>query len=105
MTDEMGTVAHHLNDVVGVTQEVLALGGGALAIAPPIEHQQAEALVGQRSLGLPLLGASSQRAVGEHYGRVSAPRVDEEVAHGVPLSPPSPPVCTTICAAASSGAW
>jgi hypothetical protein len=46
VADEMGTVAHQLGDVVAVTQEVLALGGGTLAIAPPIDDEQAKAFVG-----------------------------------------------------------
>jgi hypothetical protein len=60
MADEMGTLAHQLGDVVGVNQEVLAVGDRTLPVAATVEHQQAKALVGQRSLRLPLLGAGSQ---------------------------------------------
>ena len=56
----MGAVAHQLGDVVGISQEVLALGGGALPVAASVEHEQAEALVGERPLGLPLLGADRE---------------------------------------------
>lgn len=54
---------------------------GSAPITTPVEHQQPEALIGERSLGLPLLDASNQRAVYEHHGRAGASRVYEEVAH------------------------
>src|SRR4029453_5305712 len=84
MTDEMGAVAHQLGDVVGVTQEVVAVGSGTLAIAPPVEHHEAKALVGERPLGFPFFGTRCERAVHEHHGRAGAPRLDEEVAHRGP---------------------
>jgi hypothetical protein len=76
---EMGTVAHQLGDVLGITQEVFAVGGRAAVVAPPIGHEEAEAFVGEGSLGLPLVAAGRQRAVDEHDGRAGAPRLGGEV--------------------------
>ena len=82
VADEVGAVAHQLGDVVGVGEEVLADGGRALPVAAPVRHEEAEALVGQRPLGLPLLGAGGQRAVHEHDGRAVAPGLDVEASFG-----------------------
>ena len=60
MADEMGTVAHQLGDVVGVDQEVLAVGDRAPPVAAPVEDEQTKALVGQWSLGLPFLDSGGQ---------------------------------------------
>ena len=81
VTHQVGAVAHKVNDVVGITQEVLALGGWASPITTPVRHQQTKALIGERSLRLPLLGSCRQRAVHQHHGRTRAPRVYEDVAH------------------------
>jgi hypothetical protein len=81
MTDEVSTVTHDLGDVLGVTQEVLALHHWAPSVATPVEHEQAKTLIGERSLGLPLLRARGQRAVHEHNRCAGAPYVNEEVAH------------------------
>jgi hypothetical protein len=81
MTHEVGAIAHEVSDVVGITQEVLALDGRTSPITTPVKHQQTKALIGERSLRQPLLGSCSQRAVHQHHGRARAPRVYEEVAH------------------------
>jgi hypothetical protein len=80
MADEVSAVTHELGDLLGVAQEILALRDGALAVAAPVEHEQANTVIGERSLGHPLLGARRERAVYEHDWRAGAPRVDEQVA-------------------------
>ena len=69
---------------------VIAVGGGTLAIAAPVEHQEAKALVGERPLGIPFFGARCERAVDEHHGSAGAPRLDEEVTHREPSLPGAP---------------
>jgi hypothetical protein len=70
----MGTIAHQLDDVVGVAEKVLAVGErGAVAVAPAVGNYKAEAFLGQRSLLDPFLGADGERAVHEHDSRPLAP--------------------------------
>ena len=57
----MSAIAHEVDDVLGVTQEVLALRPGAAPVAAAVGHKQPEALVGERPLGLPLLHAARRR--------------------------------------------
>ena len=52
MTHEVGTIAHEVGDVVGITQEVLAFGRRASPIATPVRHQQAKALL-RRAVAVP----------------------------------------------------
>ena len=79
MADEVGAVAHQVGDVLGVAHEVLADGGRAAPVAAPVEHEQAEALLGERPLGLPLLGAGGQGAVHEHDRLTRSPRLGVDV--------------------------
>jgi hypothetical protein len=60
MTHEMGTIAHETDDVVGITEEVLALGCWAFPVATPVRNYEAKSFIGDRSLGLPLLGSCRQ---------------------------------------------
>ena len=80
MPDQMGAVAHQLDDVVGVDEEVLAGRERRLAVAAPVEHHEAKPLVGERALGLPLLGAGRQRAVHQHDPVPGAPLLDMQAA-------------------------
>src|SRR5262245_34043180 len=81
----MGTVAHEVCDVLAITKEVLAVGYWASPIAPSVEHQQLEALVGERSLRLPLVDSGSQRAVHQYRATSDAPYFHKELAHSVTL--------------------
>src|SRR5262245_52969592 len=81
MTHEMRAIVHELDDFVGIAQEILAVRDGAFSIATPVRHHETKALVGERSLRLPLIGARRQRAVHEHHRRPGAPAVYEEVTH------------------------
>ena len=81
MCHEMGAVAHQLDDVVGVDEEVLAGRERRLAVAAPVEHHEAKPLVGERALGLPFLGAGRQRTVHQHDPVPDAPLLDMQAAH------------------------
>jgi len=60
VADQVRALAHERRDVLGVAQEVLAGGGRAAAVAAAVGCQKAEALAGERSLRLPLLGRGGQ---------------------------------------------
>jgi hypothetical protein len=78
VSHEVGAVAHQLEDVVGVDEEVLTPGGRAAPVSASVEHDQAESSLGERSLFRPLLGAGGQRSVDEHDGLAVAPGLDVE---------------------------
>jgi len=46
---------------------------GTLPIATPVKYQQLEAVVRERWLSLPLLGAGRQRALHQHDARAATP--------------------------------
>jgi hypothetical protein len=76
----MRTIAHELRDVVAIAHEVLAFRRRALPVATPVEHHEAEPLVGERALLLPFVRPRRERAMDEHGGRPVAPGFDEEAA-------------------------
>jgi len=98
VTHEVRAIAHELEDVAGIAQEVLTACRGALPVAAPVRHQQAEALIGERPLRLPLVGADGERAVHEHDARALAPGVYEEVArrHSITRSARSSAGCGMV---------
>jgi hypothetical protein len=60
VADQVRAVAHQRGDVLGIAQEVLTEGCGAPPVAAAVRRQQTVALVGERSLPLPLLGRGGQ---------------------------------------------
>jgi hypothetical protein len=60
--DEVGSVAEQVGDVSCVDEEVLARGAGVVAVATTVVDDQLEAVVGEGSLGSPLLLAEGEGA-------------------------------------------
>ena len=81
MTHEVGTIAHEIGDVVGITEKVLPFGRRASPITSPVRYQQAKPFFGERSLCLPLVSSYRQGTVHQHHGHTGTPRVYEEVSH------------------------
>jgi hypothetical protein len=77
----MRTIAHKSDDVVRISEEILTFRPWALTISTSIKHQQAEPLIGERSLRLPFLSARRKRPVHKNHRRASAPGVYEKVGH------------------------
>jgi hypothetical protein len=57
VSHEVSTVAHKFGDVFSINQVILTSSGRASPITAPVGHQETEALIGKRSLSLPLVGA------------------------------------------------
>jgi hypothetical protein len=63
MSHQVGSIAHEVDNVVGIEKKILSSRRRASPITAPVRHQQTEAFVGERSLSLPLVGSCRQGAV------------------------------------------
>jgi hypothetical protein len=77
MSYEVSRIAHEVDDIVGIAQEVLTANRWTSPVTTPVGYHEAKALIRKRSLRLPLLGACRHGSVHQHDGRTLAPRINE----------------------------